>query len=100
LKSCFGNGDLSQSINNLLFLSRVDARQNRVLDDSVPLGEIVLSTCEKLEPVALEKNIGLSFENVSPLVVHGERALLLPSFSPLTKGLESRNPRLATCDPF
>jgi heavy metal sensor kinase len=69
-------GHLEQIIDNLLFLSRVDAQRKRELEDEVPLGEIVLSTCEKLEPIALQKNIGISLEGVSPLVVLGERALL------------------------
>ncbi|HZU03229.1 MAG TPA: ATP-binding protein [Ktedonobacteraceae bacterium] len=68
---------LSRLINDLLALARADERQVQFDVDSVRLDLLATDTVESLEPLALERDITLSFQTAEPATVRGDAARLI-----------------------
>lgn len=67
---------LERVIDNLLFLSRIDALAHRVPLERVGLDEVVLEVFEKTQPLALKKGVTLGIEAVEAAIVNGDAILL------------------------
>ena len=67
---------LERIIDDLLFLSRIDAREEKEFDKLVPLDEIVLNAVESQELSAKNNGITLEIKDVEPAKIKGEEILL------------------------
>ena len=67
---------LERIIDDLLFLSRIDALENREFDKTVQLDEIVLKVLESQELAAKKKGITLEIKKADPTQIKGEEILL------------------------
>jgi heavy metal sensor kinase len=77
LKSALEETDyLERIIDDLLFLSRVEALEKKEFDKTVQLDEVVLNVVESQELSAKNKDITLDIQTVEPAQLHGEEILL------------------------
>ena len=67
---------LERIINDLLFLSRIEALEKKEFDKSVQLDEILLKVVESQELAAKKKNITLDIKKAEPTEIKGEEILL------------------------
>ncbi len=67
---------LERIINDLLFLSRIEALEKKEFDKSVQLDEILLKVVESQELAAKKKNITLDIKKAKPTEIKGEEILL------------------------
>jgi heavy metal sensor kinase len=67
---------LERIIDDLLFLSRIDAREKKEFDKQVPLDEIVLKAVESKELAAKNNGLTLEIKKVEPVQIKGEEILL------------------------
>ncbi len=67
---------LERIIDDLLFLSRIDALEKNELEKSVQLDEILLKTIESREAAAQNKSVQLDIQNIDPAAIKGEENLL------------------------
>jgi len=67
---------LERIIDDLLFLSRIEALENKEFDKSVQLDEILLKVVESQELAAKKKNITLDIKKAEPAEIMGEEILL------------------------
>lgn len=67
---------LEQIIDDLLFLSRIEALEKKEFDKSVHLDEILLKVVESQELAAKKKGITLDVKKVEPAQIKGEEILL------------------------
>jgi heavy metal sensor kinase len=77
LKSTLEEADyLERIIDDLLFLSRIEALEKKEFDKSVQLDEILLKVVESQELAAKKKNISFDIKKVEPAKIKGEEILL------------------------
>jgi heavy metal sensor kinase len=77
LKSTLEEADyLERIIDDLFFLSRIDALEKKEFDKSVQLDEILLNVVESRELAAKKKNISFDIKKVEPAEIKGEEILL------------------------
>ena len=67
---------LERIIDDLLFLSRVEALERKEFSDTVNLDEILLNVAESQEMAAKRKGIALDIAQVEPAEIKGEEILL------------------------
>jgi heavy metal sensor kinase len=67
---------LERIIDDLLFLSRIEALEKKEFDKSVHLDEVLLKVVESQELAAKKKNITLDIKKVEPAKIKGEEILL------------------------
>jgi two-component system phosphate regulon sensor histidine kinase PhoR len=67
---------LERIIDDLLFLSRIEALEKKEFDKTVLLDEILLKVIESQELAAKKKNITLDIKKVEPAPIKGEEILL------------------------
>ncbi|UCE41378.1 MAG: HAMP domain-containing protein [Candidatus Aminicenantes bacterium] len=67
---------LERIIDDLLFLSRIEALEKKEFDKSVPLDEILLKVLESQELAAKKESITLDIKKVEPAQIKGEEILL------------------------
>jgi len=67
---------LERIIDDLLFLSRIEALEKKEFDKSVQLDEILLKVVESQELTAKKKNITLDIKMAEPTEIKGEEILL------------------------
>jgi heavy metal sensor kinase len=67
---------LERIIDDLLFLSRIEALEKKEFDKSVQLDEILLKAVECQELAAKKKNISFDIKKVEPAKIKGEEILL------------------------
>jgi heavy metal sensor kinase len=67
---------LERIIDDLLFLSRIDALEKKEFDKSVQLDEILLKVVESQELPAKKKGLTLDIQKVEPAKIKGEEILL------------------------
>lgn len=67
---------LERIIDDLLFLSRIEAIQKKELEKPVQLDEILLQTIENRDAAARNKEIHLNIINMDAAMVHGDENLL------------------------
>jgi len=67
---------LERIIDDLLFLSRIEALEKKELEKPVPLDEILLKTIESRESAAKNKGIQLDIQKIDPATIRGEENLL------------------------
>ncbi|HOG28293.1 MAG TPA: ATP-binding protein [Vicinamibacterales bacterium] len=66
---------MSVLVEDLLFLSRLDARPGRPASEAA-LDEVALRAFERLEPLARERKIGVDLDGIRPAAVRGDERLL------------------------
>jgi signal transduction histidine kinase len=77
LKSTLEEADyLERIIDDLLFLSRIEALEKKEFDKPVQLDEVLLKVAESLELAAKKKNITLDIKTVEPAQIKGEEILM------------------------
>jgi heavy metal sensor kinase len=67
---------LERIIDDLLFLSRIEALEKKELDKLVQLDEIVLEVVESQELAAKKKNVSIDLQKVDPVKIKGEEIQL------------------------
>ncbi len=67
---------LERIIDDLLFLSRIEAIDKKELENPVQLDEILLRTLESREAAAGKKGISLDIQNIDAVAIKGEENLL------------------------
>ena len=67
---------LERIIDDLLFLSRIEALEKKELEKRVQLDEIVLKTIESRDAAAKNKGIRLDIQKIDPTTIKGEENLL------------------------
>ncbi len=70
------NEHMSQLVNDLLTLARVDTGQDVLGKEAIDVSEVILDVVERLVPLAHERGIGLSLGELPELLVAGDRMSL------------------------
>lgn len=67
---------MEKIIDELLFLSRIEAADKRKLDADIHLDDVLLKVFESREQTAVRKKLEFAIKEVTPLSIKGDRALL------------------------